>query len=85
MSLLSKVLGPHAVLGKHLRAVNITKYYKKKNFDRWKGFKNQTTELLGFYIPHWFYFFLLLLLLSLLLLLLLLLSLSLLLLLSLLF
>ena len=30
MSLLSKVLGPHAVLGKHLRAVNITKYYKKK-------------------------------------------------------
>ena len=30
MSLLSKVLGPHVVLGKHLRAVNITKYYKKK-------------------------------------------------------
>ena len=30
MSLLSKVLGPHVVLGKHLRAVNITKYYKKR-------------------------------------------------------
>ena len=30
MSLLSKVLGPHVVLGIHLRAVNITKYYKKK-------------------------------------------------------